>query len=68
MELALSWGCVMVPLLTHKRQVFTESNAVLNLRARFERFGFVMASEAYVCHGGTTNSEVSEIRSEKINE
>lgn len=52
-------------LPSHKRQAFAESHAIFNLSACFRNLVSVIASEASVCYGGSTNFEVFEIRSEK---
>lgn len=65
MGLALCWGYEIMSPPSHERQS-------LQNQMQFSIWGFAMrnlvsaiASEAYVGHGGSTNSEVSEIRSEK---
>lgn len=68
MGLALCWGYEIMSPPSHGRQS-------LQNQMQFSIWGFplrnlvsVIASEAYLGHGGSTNSEVSEIRSEKIDE
>lgn len=61
-----AWETMSLP--SHERQVFADSNAVFNQRACFEDLVSVIVPEACVCHEGCTNTKVSEIWGEKINE